>query len=793
MGLMEPDRWNRLQLILDDALALPERERDSFLQAACRVGDQIDADLLAEVDSLLKAAIEADTAGALASPFSEPPSADPAPVLPFDRLGSWRTGAFLGSGGMGAVYEAFRADGAFEMRAAVKLIHAGTGDSFRSRFLLERKVLARLDHPGIARLIDGGVAPDGRPYIVMERVEGDSVTAFSTTHALPIEERLHLFLQICDAVDFAHRALVVHRDLKPNHAIVTEDERGNRAVKLLDFGVAKLMDVDDPEVTVLKTGPATPRYAAPEQITGESITTATDVYSLGIILYELLTGVRPYEVDSRSPSAIERTVVHSAPSPPSTRVGDSHVSRRIRGDLDNIALRALEKEPERRYASAAALADDLRRHLEGRPILAVPPAKIYLVRKFVRRNALGVSAAAAFALVLVAGLAGTIHQARIAAHERDIAERRFELTREVANILVHEVDNLLEPIAGTTRVREQIVERALQYLERLSFEAGDNAVLQLEIAEGYLRVGEILGNPNGPSLGRTDDAALTYRRGQQSLPSIDALPSDRRHHGRWTDAKLSERLAEVLAAQGDPDSATVVLARAVESFRENLKSAAATDRDVRSLAIALMKLGDHSGHPHFNNAGRAAEAESHYEAMLSVLGPLLDREDGGAIRLAGIAHERLGTMKASRDDLDGALADYEASKTIRLALGRESPHAYGVQRDVGIAHEKIADLLRRQGRTREARQEMHRAFEVYQRLAANEPENFHAALTLGVGHLQLGDTYVADGDQAADIASARRHYLLSQQILRPLLDADPANAQVANLIEMTNSRLAELR
>ncbi len=343
------------------------------------------------------------------------------------RVGPWRLVDRLGEGGMGTVWRAERADGTYDRAVALKLLRTdggssgGGSDALAVRLAAERQILARLEHPRIARLYDGGVTDDGRPYLVLERVDGQPITAHADARGLGVPERLRLFLQVCDAVAYAHQNLVVHRDLKPSNVFVTDAGE----VKLLDFGIAKLLE--DPGVlggddALTRSQIAlTPSYAAPEQLRRAPVTTATDVYALGVMLYELLSGARPYALTGLTPADAERLVCETDPPPPSS-VAPPARARAVRGDLDTIVARALAKEPLRRYASADALAADIQRHLDGVPVVARPPTMRYRAGRFVRRNRVGVAAGAAVAVALVAGMGGTAWQARKAEAEARKAE-----------------------------------------------------------------------------------------------------------------------------------------------------------------------------------------------------------------------------------------------------------------------------------------------------------------------------------------------------------------------------------
>jgi serine/threonine protein kinase/Flp pilus assembly protein TadD len=399
------ERWRRIEPLLDAALELDSAAWPAFLDQVCADAPELRPDL----DALLRADQAAgeflESPVALADMAS--PGAGDGPPVPLatasdgERIGAFRIVRELGCGGMGAVYLAERVDGQFEQRVALKLIRRGmASDEILRRFLRERQILARLQHPHIARLLDGGLTGDGRPWFAMEHVEGVALTRYADVSRLTIDERVRLFLGICGAVHHAHEAGVVHRDLKPSNLLVTAAGE----VKLLDFGIAKLLEEEGRGSTRTGVRPMTPEYAAPEQIRGEPITAATDIYGLGVVLYEMLTGCHPYRRGSQdTPAEVERRICDQEPPRPSTLVGHAdavgrarrttpaQLRRRLAGDLDNIVLRALEREPARRYPSALALSEDLRRHLAGRPIRARRATMVNRARKFGRRHRAGMA------------------------------------------------------------------------------------------------------------------------------------------------------------------------------------------------------------------------------------------------------------------------------------------------------------------------------------------------------------------------------------------------------------------
>jgi len=424
MDTLPPDRWYAVDRIFTEALDLRDGERAVFVRQACGSDDALYDEVIALLQSreAAQAALgESATAfAALLLPDLQHHLDDAARLPSGTRIGPYRLLEEIGRGGMGTVYLAERID-AYHRRVALKLVKRGMdSDEILRRFRYERQILAGLEHPHIARLYDGGLSDDGRPYLAMEYVDGRPIDQYCDAATLDIDARLRLFASVCEAVQYAHQNLVVHRDLKPSNVLITAAGQ----VKLLDFGIAKLLDEEAAGVSapVTRTGlrVMTPAYAAPEQVRGEAITTATHVYALGVVLYKLLTGQRPYEDVEENAQAAERAVLEQEPVRPSTAITKAtetltperasaaratsveRLQRRLQGDLDVMVLKALRKEPERRYASAAAFAEDIRRHLDGLPVTARPDTRSYRVRKFVRRHRFGVGTAAVFALLVSA-------------------------------------------------------------------------------------------------------------------------------------------------------------------------------------------------------------------------------------------------------------------------------------------------------------------------------------------------------------------------------------------------------
>ncbi|HEX7071222.1 MAG TPA: serine/threonine-protein kinase, partial [Rhodothermales bacterium] len=571
----------------------------------------------------------------------------------------------------------------------------------------ERQILARLEHPNIARILDGGVADDGQPYLVMEYVEGVPITEYCTKNDLDVDARLTLFVDICDAVAYAHRNLIVHRDIKPSNVLVTD----NGHVKLLDFGIAKLLGQDEADeeddLPLTQTGVAvmTPEYAAPEQVSGGTITTATDVYALGIVLYELLAGERPYSFDQRSPSAIEQVVCNVEPQRPSTaartrRSGESpdaardRLSRRLRGDLDTIVLKALRKEPERRYASAAELAEDLRRHREGLPVTARPDTAGYRIRKFVGRNRLAVGAGVVVALALVGGLVASLIQVRIATIEREKAD--------AVNAFLQDMLASPDPYADGPDIRVvDVLDRAEESLpERFARRPELEAALRKTLGTSFLELGMFeraeshlaraaelfAADGSGDDLVDTQASLGSLKRRTGDLESADSLmtltmESDRRRHGP-SSLRMAHRLADLGALrweQGDFDGAEPLLLEALALFEK------LDDADSLALAAVLAEVATLRA-----DQGRSDEAEVLYRRSLALQRRVHGDETPEVPQL--LTH--IGIIRDDMEDYETARALHsEALELYRRLRGPQHPdvaYAMGNLASVEINLENFA-------------------------------------------------------------------------------------------------------
>ena len=572
------NRWKRAKELFVEAAGLPPEEREAFL-----ANSTADAGVIAEVKSLLAfdAGDDQRVVHALEAVAGDVLTEDSG--IERESIGPYRIVRELGRGGMGAVFLAERDDAEFRQRAAIKVVKRGMDtDAVLDRFRHERQILAHLEHPNIARLLDGGTTPDGVPYFVMEYVDGQPVTEFCETRKLDLKSRLRLFITICEAVEHAHRNMVVHRDLKPGNVLVTSEG----VPKLLDFGIAKLLTPDSGrETTVLLGRMVTPGYASPEQMRGESVSASSDVYSLGVLLFEMLTGSTPAGLGGRKPSAIAKS---------------------LEGDLDNIILMALREEPERRYQSVGDLRVDIRRHLDDLPVNARSDTFRYRSGKFLRRHKLGAVAALLVMVSLIGGIIGTTWQAhradaaralavqRLGEAERatalskaaaetaraaeatarneqqkaeqadaesqrqtGIAQQRLTNTLEVAHNSLFQITDELAKVNGTEAVRAKVAARTLDYLNLLKAQAGNDPRVLEVLANAYDKLGDVQGSVVMPSLGDTDAAIASYREEEILAARLYRLEPTGPNLVLWWLA--ADRVASVLGqSRGKRDEAMAI-------------------------------------------------------------------------------------------------------------------------------------------------------------------------------------------------------------------------------------------
>jgi eukaryotic-like serine/threonine-protein kinase len=763
--VMTPERWQQVKELLAPALEMDAASGSAFINQLCGTDESLRVDvnrLLTAAEQggpdFLKRAVQletdyfADAHTDIAESFL-PPKNCAVDGWVGRRVGPYRILELIGAGGMGEVYRAIRADDAYRKQVAIKVVRLGQNTlPFLYRFKAERQILASLDHPNIARLLDGGTS-DGLPYFVMELIHGRPIDEYCRQSSLTVRERLSVFLKVCSAVQFAHQHLIVHRDLKPGNILVTEEGEP----KLLDFGIAKILSptaAHNLPVTMTAIQAFTPRYASPEQVRREPISTATDVYSLAVILYELLTGHSPYPLGTTA-EELAKAVSEIDPEKPSVRctkaggflgnqetrntvpsvsVEIGKLTKDLQGDLDNIILMAMRKEPARRYSSVEQFAEDIRRHLEHLPVKARKDTFAYRASKFVVRHRTGVVGSVAAVLLLIATLAVTIREANIAQQERVRAERRFNDVRQLANSLIFEIHDSLSNVPGATAARKLIVERALRYLDSLTRESSSDVSLERELAAAYVRIGKVQGGADEPNVGNTSASLESYQKALQIRKAVHtSAPNDLKNI-----EELSEAYRSVAESQEEIGS--------IEAAFENTKRA--------------RELVEHAESAHQTDVGLLQELVRDYESEANLLGGNFNR----------------GTL----GDSSKALAQRQKELDTSERIAKLRPDDPGVQKFLAISVTQMGDQLLLNGQWREAFDYYLRAKLVFERLVAQsansreETEDLHAAYQ----RLQFIDLQKGQTEQA--VQDCRKALQIAEKLSR----ADPndvwSRANLAN-------------
>ena len=632
------------------------------------------------------------------------------------RLGPYELGDAIGAGGMGEVYRAARADAEYQQQVAVKLVRSGLDTAFISaRLRAERQILATLEHPNIARLLDGGTTADGVPYLVMELVDGVPIDRYCEDHQLDIPTRLRLFIQVCSAVQYAHRRMIIHRDIKPRNILVTHDG----VPKLLDFGVAKILDpgaiTDGSEATLNAQRLLTPGYASPEQLQGELITSASDVYSLGVVLYELLAGIRPFATTRQEPFEILRAQLESEPAKPS-RVS----RRRIGADLDNILLMALRREPERRYATVDQFAQDIRRYLLRLPIIARRDTFFYRSSVFIARHKFAVAVAVVGAVALVVGIVVTTHAARIAEAQRARAERRFDEVRKLSNALIFDIHDSIRFLPGAADSRRLLAKTAARYLDSLSQEATNDPALQRELAAAYERLGDIQGQPREANEGDYEGALESYQRAlalRQASARAEPGNNDTRRDILVNCGKLSDMW-------WDRGEAARALSFSRQTIAAGERLVAAEPSNKIYQRLLTVSLGDY-GYKLFKIRGDIAGAMPYMRRSIAGL-EALAAEDPANWRIArtlSLTESRTAEMLArSGQGLTEALSlDERAQQALLPAMAKEPDNTDLRHLLVFTDHDRGAVLLQ-MSRLEEAAEAQRKALDGFRALLATDPK-----------------------------------------------------------------------
>jgi len=779
------DDFARVEALFDEVSALNGAEREPAIGSALH--DR--PDLIKELHALLAA----HDALAAAAPSLE--AADGRLDIG-GAVGPYRLVERIGRGGMGEVFKAERSDGAFVRHVAIKVMRStGLDTDLIRRFRIERQILASLRHPNIVTLLDGGAAQVGPAYLVMELVNGTEIMRHCRDAQLSLTARLELFRTLCAAVQYAHQHAVVHRDLKPANILIEPDG----TLKVLDFGVAKLLQrtPESGETTHgVLPGPLTPNYASPEQLRGLPVTTASDVYSLGIILYELITDRRPYETKNLTFDRVLELVVTTEPKPASAASSD----RRLRGDLDAIVMKAMSKDAARRYDSAGELGSDVARFLEGQPVVARAPSTSYVLGRLAARHKTLV-AVSTLALVAVLGASAVaIWQRGVARQEQARADQRFREVRQLANALIFKIHDAVAPLAGSTPVRRTIVDEALAYLERLERESGaDDVTLRLEMAAAYRKIGAILGDPQRPNLGDRDAAIAQYERGRalataaasvtshfdavisivdadlalatlynlkKQAPLAKAMTREaadvaaryaKDHPADGRGSQLVARANFQLAWSLPPEQAVPVWEQTLAYYESELKKDPSSPEAQRNVALIAKYLGGT-----FENLQRHDLAAPHYARAVELdEARLRATPDSRNVRLdAAISISGLAALAAARDDLDEAARLFERSLAIRRSVVEADPKDVQARERLGYALFRSGQIQSRRGELVTGRQQLKDAVQFLLQLLQTTKDRSTQKI-LADAYLYLGDTEQSLHSRTAACEAFRqadRHY-----------------------------------
>lgn len=772
---MTPEEWQRIRPILESALELPSANRAVFLDAACD-----DSSLRREVESLILSHEQArtDSLNSLSTPsfvmeearFSLPAG---------KRIGAYEILEEIAQGGMGAVYRAVRADGQYKQQVALKIVRADIGLGMTaSRFRNERQILASLNHPNIARMLDGGTTADGLPYLVMEFIDGLPITEYCDLKRITVDGRLQLFRTVCSAVHYAHQRLVIHRDIKPANILITS----GGVPKLLDFGIAKILDPDllRGNVTLTSGGllVMTPEYASPEQLQGKTITTATDVYSLGLVLYELLAGRRAYRFKNPTPYEVARAVLETDPEKPSTAIRRKEVieeraqartalapevvsglrgssieklERSLSGDLDNIVLKAIYKESDLRYSSADQFSEDIRRHLENLPVLARRSTFAYRSWKYIARHKVGITSAALIALSLLAGIISATREARIARASQLRAEQRFNDVRKLANSLMFEIHDSIKDLPGATKAREILASDARQYLDSLSLQASSDPSLQHDMAAAYDRLGDVYGYTGAANLGDFAAASQSYAKALGIRESLaTANPKNLQYQIELADEYF--RVEGTQESNSDFSGALNTVRRALNL----LQNADTAENDTR--------LQDRIGGQYYfagslmEKTGDTPAALQSYRKAISFHERVAAGSSANVFSRAHVVADYNGAAKilAQEGQIDDAVAMSAKALSIIKQLAVAYPTNATLREYLAESYNILADLYQSKKNLSAALEKHRAANHIFQQLMIADPGNQLAAANFAFSDEAIGEILVRQGDMTEGLKALRQ-------------------------------------
>ena len=794
---MTTERWRQIKTIYQQAAETASNKRRDFLAEVCGG----DADLRREVESMLEFQIDSEKA------FEKPIFEVAVQLLTKDetlpigeRIDNYRIVKEIGRGGMGLVYLAERVDGLFDQKVALKIIKRGMDtDAILKRFVMERQILASLEHPFIARLLDGGTTYDGLPYFVLEYVEGSSVLEFCESKNLSLNERLQLFRKICDAVTYAHQNLVVHRDLKPSNILVNK----NGEPKLLDFGIAKLLHAEssgETEFTETGNRMLTPEYASPEQISGERVTTQSDVYSLGVLLSKLVRSPKP-EARSRSRFQIShskfqnRKYFETRNLESETDNEQNAGKQRPKTDLQAIMQTALREDILKRYSSVEQLSDDIRRHLEGLPVTAQKDSFAYKAAKFVYRNQFAVFAAAFVILALTAAAAFSVWQMQKANAAQSRAEQRFNEVRKLAGNVIFDYHDKIENLSGSTEIRGLMLKDSLAYLDSLAQESGNDAELSSEIGRTYLKIGDVQGKPFAANEGDTRGAMESYSKAERIFLGLTERELDN-HDFKIELSRAYTGIGRIQMRDFAADEALEAHQKAI-NLRQNLLAKNPADTNLhRLLAESFFDLGDaaavKSGLCESDEAGLkkriklTSESLELFRRALAIQRDLLDKNPNDAARIyevvrifqrIGFRFESLGNLKKTyyialpndnRSPVEffrEAVGFHQKAIETARALQKMEPDNAKIYRFIADEQMILAEPLTELGELDKAEKSLHEASIIFEELAAKDTANIEAQRDLVNLYDRVGRVFIIRKNTAEAVKNFQKAARILEQIV----------------------------
>jgi len=787
---MDTQLWQQVRNVFHATLELPLDQRAAYLDKSCsdpairrevesllRFHDQENDLMESSAFDLLKGSADAHGQDAWVGNF----------------IGPYQVVAKVGEGGMGVVYRAIRVDDQYLKQVAIKVIRSGVNSShYLRRFKNERQIMASLDHPNIARLLDGGATKEGLPYFVMEYIEGERIDEYCDKRKLPVTERLELFRQVCGAVQYAHQRLIVHRDIKPGNILVTD-----KGPKLLDFGIAKLLDpelfLQTTAVTMTLMKPMTPECASPEQIYGEPITTASDVYSLGVLLYRLLTGHPPFRFEGRPLHELAREISETEPTKPSlvidrvveetsydgsrvqltpevvsrSREGEPGVLRdRLAGDLDNILLKALRREPERRYSSVEQFSEDIRRHLEGLPVWARKDTIRYRTAKFVKRHRTSVAVGVLFVITLIAGIVATSWQAHVARQQRARAEQRFNEVRQLASSVIFDLEPAIADLPGSTSARKLLVHNALRYLDTLAIEAKEDRSLQRELANAYLKLADVQGNPLHSNLGDTAGSIANYKKVvsmREALVAADPKNQD----DRFQLAVAYRWLGQMQVASGDLHAGLDHATKAKSIMEEFGKDKSDDVKVLDELENDYEAIGDINGGNGLSaNLGNAEAAIENHRKALASAEKRARLQPGTASPKNGIAiyNAKIGDDQIKLGDRNGAMVSYRKSLDVYKTLMQQHSNPR-YMRTIGLLYTRVGDAYLMDSQYSQAAKNYQDAVDLAKKFVEQDPKDVLVSSDLAVGYGLLGKTLGESGQFKAGMDLLAKAVAIMEKIV----------------------------